>query len=745
MQDLNSHFDAYMGSVNGIFKKNQANFASNQNNSNGSSALPTAEQDLDFFVADSAMSTPTFVNFPESSSPAGSHQGWVSEGETPDNNPRRTARRISNGIMDRVAKFENMGNGMETVSPQRPVTPPRQNISSYFPPTPMDTPHERMMKQQPPRLNRFSDDYDESMEETIKPVRSRRSRQNSSDVFQGMRQQAEGIVQTPQRSNAMSAAYHGAGLTTPDFMCMNNVNAEFVKIEHGFDGRPRGAVNISHDLCQQLSSPMKTPHMSGDAFRGSPFEDECDLRHPGLPDLRHTDFDPQGMAMTGTQSPTKSSSSRHGGSPHRRTESLASIASAASIASINIEETKTETGVTIEDIAAFIDGPANGEGKWTCLYDGCGKKFGRKENIKSHVQTHLNDRQYQCPTCKKCFVRQHDLKRHAKIHTGIKPYPCECGNSFARHDALTRHRQRGMCIGAFDGVVRKVVKRGRPRKNRPDMDERRDKRERTRRKNNGNAHDLAAAVAGSSATTSPSSASSQSGYSEDSSAANSPCNDFDGMLDDRPFQDIMGVDMDDMDDMDPSSPSAAIDGLPTTVSMDPVDLSVSSAPIPDMTAAGLDISEVLRVVSPEQIHSPSARSHYSHMSHASIGGGDELDNNTNQGPPTCPGSPAKSIASQYTHQPGTTPELSASSSPPGGFFGLDANSSGLSDGLDGGNGGVGGVSSSMSLEEEMMLFGSSEDGLVQLDRELMLGAKFDDDYDAVAMFTNNEDMFFNSA
>lgn len=122
------------------------------------------------------------------------------------------------------------------------------------------------------------------------------------------------------------------------------------------------------------------------------------------------------------------------------------------------------TGITSEEINNFISGPDPIDSKWLCLYPECNKRFGRKENIKSHVQTHLGDRQYRCHVCKKCFVRQHDLKRHSKIHTGVKPYPCLCGNSFARHDALTRHRQRGMCIGAFEGIVKKVVKRGRPRK-----------------------------------------------------------------------------------------------------------------------------------------------------------------------------------------------------------------------------------------------------------------------------------------
>ena len=40
-----------------------------------------------------------------------------------------------------------------------------------------------------------------------------------------------------------------------------------------------------------------------------------------------------------------------------------------------------------------------------------------------------------------------------------------------------------MCIGAFEGVVKKVIKRGRPRKHRPEMDDRMDKANRTRANN----------------------------------------------------------------------------------------------------------------------------------------------------------------------------------------------------------------------------------------------------------------------
>ncbi|KAK2754031.1 Metallothionein expression activator [Arachnomyces sp. PD_36] len=146
-----------------------------------------------------------------------------------------------------------------------------------------------------------------------------------------------------------------------------------------------------------------------------------------------------------------------------------------------------DTGITLDDIATHIQGPDVTDNKWVCTFAGCNKRFGRKENIKSHVQTHLGDRQFKCNHCNKCFVRAHDLKRHAKIHTGVKPYQCDCGNTFARQDALTRHRQRGMCVGAFDGAVKKDMKRGRPRKIKPEGGEKQTKASKPRRGVSSNA------------------------------------------------------------------------------------------------------------------------------------------------------------------------------------------------------------------------------------------------------------------
>ncbi|KAL7790285.1 hypothetical protein V8C37DRAFT_384605 [Trichoderma ceciliae] len=310
-------------------------------------------------------------------------------------------------------------------------------------------------------------------------------------MFDEMRQQAEPSLSaagtTCPSAFPTIKPLNAIPTQTSHYMNMNNMKYESAKLPGRIDSVTADDWML-HQMTK-LEGPQMRPIVGSGSGSGSGYAAQSQ------PQLDHS----YGAQDSPVDRPNR----------HRRTESEASIASAASIADINIDETRTDTGVTVEEIAQFIQGPETTDGKWTCLFEDCGKQFGRKENIKSHVQTHLNDRQYQCPACMKCFVRQHDLKRHAKIHTGIKPYPCDCGNRFARHDALTRHRQRGMCVGAFDGIVRKNVKRGRPKKNRPEMDARLEKSAKARKKN-----------------MSISSISSFSGYS-DISAINSPDYDLD--------------------------------------------------------------------------------------------------------------------------------------------------------------------------------------------------------------------------
>ncbi|KAK4174695.1 putative transcriptional factor [Triangularia setosa] len=697
-------YEAYLNSIG--MTKNQAAFANNNNIDVGGG--------FDFYSQDSALSTPTFLTFPDSSPASTGQGGWISEGETAPPQSRRNSRRISSGIVDKVAKFENMmnvGGNADLSGQHRPVTPSSQfaggelfDINQWaagvdadadrygaesYPPTPTETQHKRNepTPQQSQIPSRFRDDYDESMEETLKPVRGNKHNNRNSGIFQELRQQAEQatIAQTPPpRANTMPMSFGmQQGLTTPEFMNMRSMNAEFVKIEHNFDGFNFGMGSMPPQMAGlPVTAPGNNPN---------------DLCHPILNPSQLADDGQKTLGPSSQQQQhplTAASLSRHS-SPHsslshqhRRTESIASLASAASIASINIEETKTDTGVTLEDISQYIQGPDPSDGKWVCLYESCNKRFGRKENIKSHVQTHLNDRQYQCPSCHKCFVRQHDLKRHAKIHTGIKPYPCECGNSFARHDALTRHRQRGMCIGAFDGIVRKVVKRGRPRKNREGEEggeDRRAKKEKARKGKKGEDGEEM------------SSTSSQSGYSESCSSVGSPRVGYE-----EDFPDILDVAM--------TGGGGRGRGGSGTATMNPGSLSlgpgVSNARMPQVRPLYQAGQQQQGTVMEEQVRSPSAMSNYSHASsHVSAGrrrAGTDIGEEHHR-PHQRSGSPAKSTASYHT-----PPELSSSSSPPptgtsGRFF------------EDGDNNHPGGG------QQQAVSTGVCMPGFVSLDNDMLLG------------------------
>jgi regulatory protein SWI5 len=504
------------------------------------------------------------------------------------------------------------------------------------------------------------------MEETIKP----KSNQRARGIFDDMRKDAEmNPIPSPPGSGQIpsSSTFDSAPIPTGNFMNMGNLNMDFMKNEdfNGSQYSPASS-NLSPTLSYHSSPEMAPMQLFGDPFTNKP-NLEPNMSYPDLPN----------HDLPIVQSPAS-------GSPYRRSESVSSI---------NFEESITDTGITIDDIATFISGPDPTDGKWLCLYPECNKRFGRKENIKSHVQTHLGDRQFQCPHCKKCFVRQHDLKRHAKIHSGVKPYPCQCGNSFARHDALTRHRQRGMCIGAFEGVVKKTVKRGRPRKNRPDNEERLKKSSRTRSKNK--------AMSSASSTTG---SESNSGYS--------PRSDLDDILDDRPFADY--------------------EYTQATTSTDNASFHQYSQPHSPEVKDCVPIQAI-------QAHSPSAyNSHSTFREHR--GSITSLSEHL----PSHPASPAKSVHSY--HSP---PGLCESSSSPAAsthYYDLE-NTSNHGDEMAN----LTGLTNISEHDDEMFLeafAAASNNEMTQLERDpdLLLG-KFDDTFCANGgdeMFRAGEDVFFGS-
>ena len=536
---------------------------------------------------------------------------------------------------------------------------------AYFPLTPADTPYQRTNKaEQIPQ--RFMDNYDISMEETIKPKINQRNR----GIFEDMRKEAQmSPIPSPPGSGQipLSSTFDSAPMPTGTFINMSNPSLEFMSSTE-VDGSQYSPVSskISPSMSYHSSPEMEAMQLFGNPFTNRP-NLELEMSYP----------EPPRQCLPNDHSPIS-------GSPYQRSESVSSI---------NLEESVTDTGITIDDIATFISGPDPIDGKWLCLYPECNKRFGRKENIKSHVQTHLGDRQFQCPHCRKCFVRQHDLKRHAKIHSGVKPYPCQCGNSFARHDALTRHRQRGMCIGAFEGAVKKTVKRGRPRKNRPDNEERLKKSSRTRSRNK--------AMSSASSTT-----------SSESNLGQSPRSELDDILDDKPFSEYENIQTSMITD------NTIFHQYPQSHSPNVNNDCVSPRDI--------------------QAQSPSGKSsrstHYEHRdSLTSLP--EHLPNN--------PGSPAKSVHSY--HSP---PGLCESSSSPAAschYYDLDATSN-RDDEMR-----IISLTDINEHDDEMFLGGivaETSDEMTQLERDpdLLLG-KFDDtfrDDGGNEMFHGGEDVFFGS-
>lgn len=231
---------------------------------------------------------------------------------------------------------------------------------------------------------------------------------------------------------------------------------------HSLNGLP---ISSSVQAKHQIPSPADSPSVSFTEMAAMPSPQNADA--PATPSTGRR----QKQSMSPASSPGPASSE---GQDKQISDTDLDARVRASV---------RDTGVSSEKIATYIAGPDAKDGKYVCLFDNCGSRFGRKENIKSHVQTHLDDRPYQCDVCDKLFVRGHDLKRHLKTHTGKKPFGCLCGASFARHDALTRHRQRDMCVGGVTGFVPKTTRRGRPpKKNRPDMETRQTKSTRTRQR-----------------------------------------------------------------------------------------------------------------------------------------------------------------------------------------------------------------------------------------------------------------------
>lgn len=98
---------SYSGAINTIIDVNPNQFS--------------GSNDFNLFSNDQILSPSAFIDF----SAAFDN---LSDATRSEGNSRRNSRRISGGILDRVAQFENLA--LQSPHPQRPITPPNQNAAS---------------------------------------------------------------------------------------------------------------------------------------------------------------------------------------------------------------------------------------------------------------------------------------------------------------------------------------------------------------------------------------------------------------------------------------------------------------------------------------------------------------------------------------------------------------------------------------------------------------------------------------
>lgn len=73
----------------------------------------------------------------------------------------------------------------------------------------------------------------------------------------------------------------------------------------------------------------------------------------------------------------------------------------------------------------------------------CNRSFKWKQKLLRHISSHTKEKKHICPKCNRGFAVKCDLTRHMKTHDSAKPFYCDkCGMTFRQRRYLKQHSEK---------------------------------------------------------------------------------------------------------------------------------------------------------------------------------------------------------------------------------------------------------------------------------------------------------------